>query len=331
MWDQGTALLEWSAPGGGTSRTSPLNIDTDLAFTAGADRRCIGVWRSGRHRHCPMSAPLAPTARTAQCAACQAADRADSIAADTRLHDPRPFAVYLAHHGGAVKVGITAVERGDARLLEQGALASTVISTGALIAARRAEHLLAAALGLPDRMSAARKRLARARPGTAAERAADLLDTAERAGELAWPQGQDRCEPQVRDHTAAYGLPADGLRPTAALLPLAPGDVISGRIACRIGTDFYLDNVSGLVLLDTRLLAGWALGRAEPGTAPTAALEPLAPPGYQEEQDALFGPVRNSHRGRGDAGRGQDHRARRPGRRRPHRAARVHHPCRPPP
>nr|WP_236655455.1 DUF2797 domain-containing protein [Streptacidiphilus carbonis] len=246
------------------------------------------MWRSGSRRDCPMSAPVVPTVRTAQCPPCQAADRADSIAADTRLHDPRPFAVYLAHHGCAVKVGITAVERGDARLLEQGALASTVISTGTLTAARRAESLLGTALGLPDRMSAARKRLARARPGTAAERAADLFATAQRAGELAWPQGQDRREPQVRDHAAAYDLPADGLRPDAALLPLAPGDVISGRIACRIGTDIYLDTVSGLVLLDTRLLAGWALGRAEPDTAPTAALESLAPLGHQEEQDALF-------------------------------------------
>jgi len=235
-----------------------------------------------------MSALVVPTVRTAQCPACQAADRADSIAADTRLHDPRPFAVYLAHHGCAVKVGITAVERGNARLLEQGALASTVISTGTLTAARRIENLLGAALGLPDRMSATRKREARTRPGTAAERATDLLTTAERVGQLAWPQGQDRCGAQVTDHADAYGLPVGGLWPDTAMLPLAPGDVISGRIACRIGTDLYLETVSGLVLLDTRLLAGWALGRAEPGTAPTASLEPLALPARQNEQDALF-------------------------------------------
>lgn len=235
-----------------------------------------------------MSASVVPSVRTAQCPACQAADRADSIAADTRLHDSRPFAVYLAHHGCAVKVGITAAERGDTRLLEQGALASTVLSTGTLTAARRAESLLGAALGLPDRMSATRKRAARTRPGTAHERAADLIATAERVGQLAWPQGQDRCETQVSDHAATYGLPAGGLRPAAALLPLAPGNVISGRIACRIGTDLYLDTVSGLVLLDTRLLAGWALGRAEPGTALSAPLEPTALPGHPKEQDALF-------------------------------------------
>ncbi len=226
--------------------------------------------------------------RTAQCPACRAADRTDSIAADTRLHDPRPFAVYLAHHGCVVKVGITAVERGEARMLEQGALASAVISSGTLTSARRTENLFGTALGLPDRISAARKRRARTRPGTASGRAADLLAAAERASQLVWPQGQDRRETKVRDHTSAYGLPAGGLRPTAAMLPLAPGNMISGRIVCRIGTDLYLDIDSGLVLLDTRLLAGWALCRAELGTALTASLEPVVPPGDQEEQDALF-------------------------------------------
>ncbi|MGW7008514.1 DUF2797 domain-containing protein [Streptomyces sp. NPDC054933] len=49
------------------------------------------------------------------------------------MDDPRPFTVYLAHHGTAgVKVGITAVERGTARLLEQGALASLALSTRTL-------------------------------------------------------------------------------------------------------------------------------------------------------------------------------------------------------
>ncbi|MFJ6216732.1 DUF2797 domain-containing protein [Streptomyces sp. NPDC092296] len=246
------------------------------------------MWRSDRRRACPVSAALDPAVRYVLCPACQAADRADSIAADTRLHDPRPFAVYLAHHGTAVKVGITAVERGDARLLEQGALASAIISTGTLIAARRAESLLSTALGLPDRMSAVRKWQARIRPGTAVERAADLLTTAERAAQLEWPQGQNRCAPQVVDHATAYDLPGGGLQPDAVMLPLTPGEVISGRISCRIGTDLYLHTAPGLVLLDTRLLAGWALGRAEPGTAPTAALAALAKPSHQEEQDALF-------------------------------------------
>jgi hypothetical protein len=288
IWDEATALLEWSAPGGGNAKSSPLSLGADLAFTTGADRRCIGVRRAGRRHACPTASPLPPSARSALCPACQTTDRADSIAADTRLHDPRPFAVYLAHHGSTVKVGITAVERGQARLLEQGALASTFISRGTLVGARRVENLLGQALGLPDRVSTSRKRAARAHPGTAAERAADLLAAAERTKPLSWPLGQSRIEPQVTDHTATYGLPAGGLRPVAAMVPPAPGCVIAGRIACRIGTDLYLHAAPGLVLLDTRLLAGWALERAEPGATLTVPLEPLTNPGRPEEQDALF-------------------------------------------
>lgn len=255
--------------------------------------------RPALHRTAPRGAPprlpdrlaAPPASRSAQCPACQTADRADSIAADTRLHDPRPFAVYLAHHGSTVKVGITAVERGQARLLEQGALASAFISSGTLIAARRVENLLGQALGLPDRVSTSRKRAARAHPGTAAERRADLLATVERVKSLSWPEGQTRTEPQITDHTPAYGLPATGLRPVAAILPPAPGQVIAGQIGCRIGTDLYLHTSPGLVLLDTRLLAGWALGRAEPGATLTAPLEPLTAPGNPDspnDQASLF-------------------------------------------
>ena len=285
IWTDKTAQLEWATPIGAAPRSSPLPIGADLAFTCGTDRRCVGIWRAGRRLGCP-AALVEPPARTAQCAACQALDRSSSLATDTRLDDPRPFAVYLAHHGNAIKVGITAVERGSARLLEQGALASTVLSTGTLASARRCEHLLGAALGLPDRVTTTRKRGARARPGPSGERAAGLLAAAEQAQQLpGWPDGQTRREPQVTDHTAAYGLPAGGLRPAAALLPLVPGCVITGTVACRIGTDLYLDTPAGLVLLDARLLSGWALGRAAHGAAFTAPLEALE---HREEQDALF-------------------------------------------
>ncbi|WP_327069784.1 DUF2797 domain-containing protein [Kitasatospora sp. NBC_01302] len=277
-WSTGAAALEWSTPGDGAPKTSPLDLGAALAFTTGADRRCTGLRRAGRRHACPTAAPLPPASRSAQCPACQTTDRADSIAADTRLHDPRPFAVYLAHHGSTVKVGITAVERGQARLLEQGALASTVISTGSLLAARRVENLLGQALGLPDRVSTSRKRAARAHPGTAAERATALLATAESVKSLSWPEGQTRTDPQIADHTTTYGLPADGLRPDAAILPPTPGSVIAGRITCRIGADLYLHTPAGLVLLDTRLLAGWSLTRAEPDSPLTAHLEALTAP-----------------------------------------------------
>jgi hypothetical protein len=227
-----------------------------------------------------------PDARTARCSSCTALDRSSSIAADTRLDDARIFAVYLAHHGSAIKVGITAAERGLSRLLEQGALASVILSTGTLVSARRAETLLGAALGLPDRVSSSRKRAARACPGTQARRAADLLTAARQAQQLAWPEGQVRSEPQVSDHLAVYGLPEVGLRPGAEVLPLEPGCVIRGTVSCRTGADIYLDAPAGRVLLDARLLTGWAVQRAGPGAAFTAPLHVADP--RTAQHDVLF-------------------------------------------
>lgn len=260
-------------------------MGADLAFSAGPDRECTGVWRAGRRHCCPVAAPLQPAARSSQCATCQSLDRSSSIAADTRIDDPRPFTVYLAHHGAAgIKVGITAVARGSARLLEQGALSSIVLSTGTLASARRTERVLGAALGLPDRVSTTRKRAARAHPTTPAARAADLLATTERTRQVTWPEGQNRRESPAVDHCHTYGLPQDGLRPAAEVLPLAAGSTVAGKVACRIGSDLYLDTAAGLVLLDTRLLTGWALSRAT-GAAMTAALRKLDD---EVEQDALF-------------------------------------------
>ncbi|MEY9840586.1 DUF2797 domain-containing protein [Streptacidiphilus sp. EB103A] len=287
IWSARHPVLEWSGPGGAT-RTSPLPAGADLAFACGPNRLCIGVWRSGARRACPIAERIAAGARSAQCPACQALDRSSSIATDTRLTDPRPFCVYLAHHGSTIKVGITAAERGDARLLEQGALASTILSTGTLLSGRRTEILITTALGLPDRVSSSRKRDARARPGSAGERAAELLAAAARTRQLAgWPAEQRQHPLQVSDHTEAYHLPPGGLHPVAALAALEPAAVVSGRTVCRIGTDLYLDAAPGLLLIDTRLLAGWALGRAAPGAAFTAALHPLDPR-QAHDQDALF-------------------------------------------
>ncbi len=215
-------------------------------------------------------------------------ERSNSLATDTRLDDPRRFSVYLAHHGSVVKVGITAAERGDARLLEQGALASTFISTGSLLGARRVENLLITTLGLPDRVSTTRKRRARDQPGSASEREARLVSVAEQVSGLPWPDGQSRGEIEIRDHTEVYGLPADGLQPAAVLQTPVPGGVITGRISCTIGTDLYVETSAGLVLLDTHVLAGWSLGRAAADAVLTVPLEKVESPPRELGQDALF-------------------------------------------
>lgn len=283
-WDAGGARLAWS-----DTTSDPVPLGTDLALTVGADRRCVGFWRRDRHIACPTRSELPPSGRGPVCQECQTLDRWDSVAADTRLDDPREFSVYLAHHGTRIKIGITARERGRLRLLEQGALASMIISTGTLLAARRAEHLVSTALGYPDRISSVIKYEARARPGSAADRAGELHAAAARVAALDWPDGQTPTrEPKIVDHCSTYGLPDTGLQPSEALLPPAPEAVIAGRVACAVGADLYLDTDRGLTLVDSRLLAGWPLLPARAGAAFSAPTRAVAPAPPEDTQDALF-------------------------------------------
>jgi hypothetical protein len=245
----------------------------------GADRRCTGVRHGLRRIACPLTASIAPAARQSQCDACSALAATNSVATDTRLlDDKREYSVYLAHHGELVKVGITRTERGAARLLEQGALASAVLSTGSLPSARRVERLLGTVLGLPDRVSSRRKHLARTRPGAPTERAAALAEAIAACQILSWPAGQTWQTPRITDHARVYPLPDDGLHPAAAVLPLAPGQQLTGTVLSRIGCDLYLDTGTETVLLDVRLLAGWQLLRSAPDAGFTAALQPVSHP-----------------------------------------------------
>ncbi|MEV6416224.1 DUF2797 domain-containing protein [Kribbella sp. NPDC051718] len=287
-WRDGVAQLEWVGDGRNVVRRSPLQVGAELAFGFEGERRCVGFWRAGRRLGCSTRTVLAAGGRSGQCIDCQGMERANSVAADTRLDDPRPYNVYLAHHGSVIKVGITAVERGEARLLEQGALASVMISAGSLVGARRVEMTLGAALGLPDRVGVSRKRAARVQPGSAAERSTGLLGVVEQIGAMDWPEGQVRCEALVSDHVATYGLPDDGLRAEVAMTEPVGGGVIAGRIVCAIGSDLYVETPVGLLLLDTHLLAGWTLGRAPAGAEPTVPLEKLEPAPRRDDQEALF-------------------------------------------
>ncbi|MCF2528143.1 DUF2797 domain-containing protein [Yinghuangia soli] len=272
---------------------SPLERGGRLAFAVGADRLCGGVWRGGRRIACALRAELPAKVLGGMCPDCQAMDRSSSIAADTRVDDPRPFMVYLAYHGaGTVKVGITAAERGNARLWEQGALASVALAEGPLMAARRTEHLLGTALGLPDRVATRVKRLARFAPGTAEQRLAALREVRDLTVDLpGWPDSLARRFEEPLDHAAAYGLPDAGIRPDAELAPLVPGSVIAGRLACVIGSDLYLAVGAGsarLVLVDSRLLAGWALQPATGEAEFAAATAVPVLPRETAEPDALF-------------------------------------------
>lgn len=261
VWRGREVSVAWLAPTGDV-RTSDVGLGSRLALVAGPDRRCVGVWHDGRRIPCATRTPIDPAATSGQCTSCAAMARSRSVATDTQLDDPREFSVYLAHHGYLVKVGITATQRGHARLLEQGALAATILSSGTLISARRCESLLSTVLGLPQQVRTARKRQARTEPGTAAGRETDLREISGRARTLSWPAGQTRRTGEPFDLTTAYGLGPRGVAPSRAVAPLAAGHAVVGDVVCRIGRDLYLGTPGGVVLVDTGLLQGWAFTRA---------------------------------------------------------------------
>ncbi|MFG3024756.1 DUF2797 domain-containing protein [Streptomyces sp. NPDC048254] len=258
-WSDDGPVLVWSG-----GRRSVLGPGRRVAFrTDGAVRECVGA----RGHPCAVRAPVSGRSTGARCEECARLDRAHSVAADGIADDPRPYHVYLAWFGpGMVKVGITAVERGPARLLEQGAVCFTWLGAGPLMAARRAEELLRAALKVPDRIPYGHKRVVRAAlPGSDTERAAEVVVLHARALALgAWPEALVPEPCQVVDHVRVFGL--DGV-PAAVgeVAELVPGGVVSGELVAAAGPDLHLATRRGVVVLDTRLLPGWELAAAGAG------------------------------------------------------------------
>ncbi|MCC3777051.1 DUF2797 domain-containing protein [Streptomyces sp. UNOB3_S3] len=283
-WSASGPALVWRHPRHG-ERLSPLPPDRPLAFTTGHARRCVGVRRGGRHTPCPTGAAVPPSAVSAQCPECARLDRAHSVAADTIADDPRPYDLYLAWFApGLVKVGITAAEREGARLLEQAALSSALLARGPLMAARRAEAVLGAALAVPDRFPYAAKRAARHPLPSQDRRATELHDIHTRALALpGLPESLTRRPFTPAHHDAAFHL--ERIRPGQAVVELAPGRTVAGRVTAVAGPDVYLDAADGRpLLLDARRLAGWPLTAADPA-APTTATTRTEAAG---PQDALF-------------------------------------------
>jgi len=245
-------------------RRSALTWGKRVAFgvAEGGGRTCVGA----RGHPCPVRAAVSGRSTGARCEECARLDRAHSVAADTLADDPRPYRVYLAWFGpGMVKVGITAEERGSVRLLEQGAVCFSWLGTGPLMAARRTEELLRAALGVPDRIPYVEKRAVRARlPGSAVERAAEVTELHARAMALGGrPESLAPAPCQLVDHVGVFGL-TDLPAAVGEVAELAAGGVVSGRLVAAAGPDLHLATGPGeVVVLDTRLITGWELVPAE--------------------------------------------------------------------
>ncbi|CAM5237831.1 DUF2797 domain-containing protein [Streptomyces avidinii] len=289
-WKGGRPAIGWYGDGRG-ERVSELVYGQRIAFAARGERHCLGVWRTGKRTPCPTAETVPGRTGNAQCPECARLDRSFSVAADTNAADPRTYRVYLAWFGpGMVKVGITAEERGPARLLEQGAVAWAWLGRGPLMATRRTEELLRAALGVPDRIAYTRKRAVRAHLPGAPDRAREVAELHARAAALpGWPESLERVECAVADHAGAFGL--DALTgppgPERVLTEMVPGGSVVGRLVGAAGPDLHL--ADGLVV-DARLLAGWELtapGEEAVTAVPTVQIPP-ADAGAPAAQDGLF-------------------------------------------
>ncbi|MFC7895604.1 DUF2797 domain-containing protein [Streptomyces sp. NPDC057381] len=270
--------LRWAADGpvltwvGG--RRSALVRGRRVAFgvAAGGERTCVGA----RGHACPVRAGVPGRSTGARCEECARLDRAHSVAADTVADDPRPYRVYLAWFGpGLVKVGITAYERGSARLLEQGAVCFSWLGHGPLMAARRTEELLRAALGVPDRIPYAQKRAVRSGlPGSEGERTAEIAELHARAVALGgWPESLTPEPFRGVDHVAAFGVAEAGAEVPGAVgevTELVAGGAIGGGLVAVAGPDLHLATERGVIVLDSRLMTGWELVAAgdEPCAVP---------------------------------------------------------------
>jgi hypothetical protein len=262
-WDGGVPGLRWHG-----GRVSPLVYGRELAFRATGVRRCAGA----RGTPCPLGAGIPGRATGGRCPECARLDRAHSVAADTLADDPRPYRVYLAWFGpGMTKVGITGEARGDARLLEQGAVTFSWLGRGPLMAARRTEEVLRQALGVPDRVPYERKRAARHVLPDAAERAREVEELHGRAGAVGgWAETLEPLPCAPRDHAAAFGLDRPGGLPplSGTVTELVDGGVVTGRLLAAAGPDLHLLDPAGRCLaLDTRLMGGWVLERPGAGGA----------------------------------------------------------------
>ncbi|NED91544.1 DUF2797 domain-containing protein [Streptomyces sp. SID11233] len=285
--ERGGPVLGWRK--GREVRGSALAYGGAFGFRAEGVRGCAGA----RGNVCPVGAVVPARSTGGRCPECGRLDRAHSVAADTIPDDPRTYRVYLAWFGpGMVKVGITGEERGAARLREQGAVVFSWLGRGPLMAARRAEELLRAALGVPDRIPYARKRAVRARLPGARERAGELAELYGRAVALdggGWPEALERLPFEAVDHAGIFGIGAAGDLTggvVRVVTGLVGGGTVAGRLVAAAGPDLHLETgADGVVVVDTRLMTGWALAAAGPEagvSVPTAGI------GAAVSQEGLF-------------------------------------------
>ncbi|MEU0237706.1 DUF2797 domain-containing protein [Nocardiopsis sp. NPDC006198] len=293
FWDEHEPCLVASHPDR-ADRSLPLPRGQELRLALTGPRACVGLWdqRQGR-RLCER--PL-PAGTNSQCPACAEQDRGKQLARDAYV-DERTYLLYLAWFGPElVKVGMTAAERGRARLLEQGALWSVTLAQGPLTAVREAERAIRRAALATEQVRLTRKLTALERLDEAARDQAgdDLSRVRERALQSGLLDRVQVLSDQVQDHTAVFSLTVPTpLAPFHHRLdPAAPleGARLVGQVRAVWGRVLIVD-LPGRpepLVADARLLSGYRLGPAPtaPHALPTRAHTPDT--GETHDQIGLF-------------------------------------------
>ena len=244
----------------GNGTWAPLPPGTRTGVRVAGWRRCIGWHQPGSGRRaCAFDAEIGVDATDVQCPACAGVDPGRRLARDAAV-DHRTFHAYLATFGGAeVKIGITAAERGSARLREQGAVAWTFLARGPMTAIRSLELAVSGSGLATERVRAARKtelwwRLDPLRGRALLRDAATaVIDSVPAPPGVAWTPVN------IVEHFGLFGLDGD-LPPVARRLEsVAAGSVLSGRIIVAAGGTVLLDTADGPVIAELKRLAGWEL------------------------------------------------------------------------
>ncbi|WP_416875100.1 DUF2797 domain-containing protein [Kitasatospora sp. SC0581] len=291
-WRDGRAVL--GAARGAQVHERAVAPGVEVGWLLGGPRRCVGAWLVGATERtpCPHHAVIDPGGGATQCPACQSVDRGLALARDQILDDGRTYLLYLAWFGeGLLKVGLTAEQRGDSRLLEQGALAYAFTARGALPAVRRAELTVAASGLARERYKSRIKTEQWWSHGDVPYRRTVLGDARARAHRLLDGHAVELlADRPVVDHVERYGLAGGAPEAYREIAGLADGAVLAGRLRAPVGRHLFLDQAdgSGPLLLDTRLLTGWTLSPVtRRGSEGLVLQERLRPP-EPDTQEALF-------------------------------------------
>ncbi|MFE6054421.1 DUF2797 domain-containing protein [Kitasatospora sp. NPDC056446] len=291
-WRDGRAVL--GAVHGTRVHERAVERGAEVGWLLRGPRRCTGAWLVGavERTPCPHHAVIDPDGGATQCPACQSVDRGLALARDQILDDGRTYLLYLAWFGeGLLKVGLTAEQRGDSRLLEQGALAYAFTARGALPAVRRAELTVAASGLARERYTSRLKADHWWSHGDVPYRRSVLTEARGRAHRLLDGHAVERlADRPVVDHVERYGLAGGAPEAYREIAGLTDGAVLAGWLRAPIGKHLFLDQADGPgpLLLDTRRLTGWTLtpvaGRPSEGLTLRERVRPPEP----DTQEALF-------------------------------------------